>query len=73
MAHRLSLEAEIDLDDTWLYIAKTSGSLEIADRLVYSIAERFWLLARYPQLGRRRDQDLKPGLRSFPVGEYLII
>jgi plasmid stabilization system protein ParE len=23
--------------------------------------------------GRHRDEDLRPGLRSFPVGEYLII
>jgi plasmid stabilization system protein ParE len=27
----------------------------------------------YPHLGRRRDEDLRPGLRSFPVGEYAII
>src|SRR5207302_9593484 len=33
----------------------------------------FSLLASYPQLGRRRDNDLRPGLRSFPVGEYVII
>jgi len=24
-------------------------------------------------MGRRRDHDLRPGLRSFPVGEYVII
>jgi toxin ParE1/3/4 len=24
-------------------------------------------------VGRRRDEDLRPGLRSFPVGEYVII
>ena len=24
-------------------------------------------------MGRRRDEDLRPGLRSFPVGEYVII
>jgi toxin ParE1/3/4 len=31
------------------------------------------LLGQYPQIGRRRDYDLRPGLRSFPVGEYVII
>ena len=31
------------------------------------------LLASYPNLGRARDEDLRPGLRSFPVGEYVII
>ena len=24
-------------------------------------------------MGRRRDEDLRPGLRSFPVGEYVIV
>jgi len=31
------------------------------------------MLARYPYLGRSREEDLRPGLRSFPVGDYLII
>jgi toxin ParE1/3/4 len=73
MAHRVSPQAEVELDDIWHYIAKESGSTEIADRLVESIAERFYLLSRYPHIGRRRDHDLRVGLRSFPVGEYLII
>ena len=73
MAHRLAQEAEVDLDDIWLYIAKESGSMDAADRLVDSLTERFWLLARYPYIGRTRDEDLRPGLRSFPVGSYLII
>jgi len=34
---------------------------------------RFFLLTTYPHVGRRRDEDLRPGLRSFPVGEYVII
>jgi plasmid stabilization system protein ParE len=37
------------------------------------ITERFWLLARYPYLGRARDEDLRAGLRSFPVDDYLVI
>jgi toxin ParE1/3/4 len=47
--------------------------LEIADRLIDSITERFYLLACRPHIGRHRDEDLRPGLRSFPVGEYVII
>jgi len=43
MAHRLVPEAESDLDDIWLYIAKRSGSMDIADRLVDSISDRFYL------------------------------
>lgn len=73
MAHLRSTQAESDLDDIWYYVAKASGSPDIADRLVDAIAERFFLLARYPNMGRRRDSDLRPGLRSFPVGEYIIV
>lgn len=38
-----------------------------------SITERFWLLARYPYMGRRRDDDLRPGLRSLAADDYVII
>jgi toxin ParE1/3/4 len=71
MAHRLAPEAEVDLDELWYYVA-TNGSVEITDRLVEAITTRFLLLARYPEAGRRRDDDLRPGVRTFPVGEYLI-
>jgi hypothetical protein len=30
MAHRIAPRAENDLDDIWLYVAKESGSIEIA-------------------------------------------
>jgi len=73
MGHRLAPQAEAELDDIWYYVAKQSGSIEIADRVVDSITDRFFLLARYPYMGRRRDHDLRPGLRSFPVGQYVII
>ncbi len=73
MGHRLAPEAEAELDDIWYYVAKESGSIEIADRLIDSITERFFLLSSHPHVGRRRDDDLRPGLRSFPVGEYVII
>jgi hypothetical protein len=32
MAHRLAPGAEIELDEIWLWTAKESGSVEIADR-----------------------------------------
>ncbi len=73
MAHRVAPEAEAEVDDVWYYIAKASGSIEIADRVIDSITDRFFLLARYPHIGRRRDEDLRPGLRSFLAGEYVII
>ena len=73
MAHRLAPGAEIELDEIWFWTAKESGSVEIADRLIDSITERFFMLARHPHVGRPRDDDLRPGLRSFPVGRYVII
>jgi toxin ParE1/3/4 len=73
MAHRVAPQAEAELDNIWYYVAKESGSIGIADRLIDSITERFYLLACRPHIGRRRDEDLRPGLRSFPVGEYVII
>jgi len=73
MAHRLAPEAEAELDDIWYYVAKESGSIEIADRLIDSLTDRLFLLSSHPYVGRRRDDDLRPGLRSFPVGEFIII
>ncbi len=61
MAHRVPAEAEIDLLEIWGYVALESNNPETADRLIDSIATRFLLLARNPQMGRRRDYDLQPG------------
>ncbi len=47
--------------------------MEVADRLVDAITDTFFLLAQYPHLGRKRDRDLRPGMRSFPVGDYIIL
>ena len=47
--------------------------MEIADRTIDDIAERFYLLSRYPRMGRRRDLDLRSGLRTFSAGNYTIL
>jgi plasmid stabilization system protein ParE len=61
MAHRVAPRAELDLDDIWFYVAKESGSIEIATRLINSITDRFVLLASFPYLGRSRDEgSLRP-------------
>jgi toxin ParE1/3/4 len=73
MAHRLAPEAHAELDEIWYYTATKSGSTEIADGLIDSLTRRFFILSRQPHMGRRRDADLRPGLRSFPVGAYIII
>lgn len=73
MPHRLSPKAVADLEDIWFYVATESGSVDIADRLINSIADRFHLLTTYPYAGRQRNDDLGQGRRTFPVGEYVII
>ena len=69
---RLAPEAEAELDDIWLYIARASGNIDTATRVVEKITEHFWLLAQHPYLGRARE-EWRPGLRSFPVDDYMIV
>jgi toxin ParE1/3/4 len=73
MAHRVAPRAERDLDDIWYYVAKESGSIETANRLIDTITDRFFFLAGFPYLGRSRGEDLGVGSRSFAVGEYIIV
>ena len=68
--YRITDEARADLDAIWLYVAERGG-IETADRLIDAIIERFPLLASIPGMGFAREH-FAPGLRSFPVGDYLI-
>ena len=72
MDFRVAPQAESDLDEIWYFLATQSSSIDVADRVVDSITARFVLLARQPYIGRRRDEDLRPGVRTFPVGDYVI-
>ncbi len=73
MAHRLSKQAETELDDIWYYTAKSSGNPDVAERFISALTDHFYLIALTPHIGRRRDHDLRPGMRSFTVGEYVIL
>lgn len=68
MAHFAAPAVETELDEIWLHVATSSGSLETAHRVIDTITGRFFLLSKYPRIGRTRDHDLRPGLRSFPAG-----
>ena len=72
MAHQRAPSADSDLDEIWYFVASESGSADKADRFIASLTERFYLLSKNPYIGRIRD-DLRPGLRSFPVLQYVII
>jgi len=73
MAHRVSPRALDKLSDIWLYVLDDRQSVEAANRLIFSITSRFALLAKHPYLGRARDHDLGGGMRTLPVGEYVIV
>jgi toxin ParE1/3/4 len=68
--YRLSTLAESDLEAMWLFVAR-DRSVEVANRLVDDITDRFVLLASHPDAGRLRD-EIAAGLRSFPVRHHII-
>jgi toxin ParE1/3/4 len=70
MRYRVSEDGERDLEEIFLYWASRT-SLEIADRVVDRITERFWLLGEHPNAGRAAD-DIAKGVKCFPAGNYLI-
>ena len=60
---------ETDLLEIWLYIAEDNPAA--ADRLLDRIEQACSTLARSPRAGHARE-DLGPGVRSHPVGRYMI-
>ena len=67
---RVSQAAEKDLGEIFAYWAQRAD-MNVADRLIEAIIERFWLLGEYPDSGRA-GEDIAPGVRCFPAGQYLI-
>ena len=63
-------QADEDLIDLWVYIAQDNP--DAADNLLDELENKFALLAGQPRLGVARS-DIAPGLRHFPVGNYLIL
>lgn len=69
MKLRIRPEARQDLRDIGDYIAQDDR--QAARRFVRTLRERCAFLAENPRVGRERP-DLGEGLRSFPVGNYVI-
>jgi toxin ParE1/3/4 len=69
MTFFLSIEAEVDLLETGSYLSQYSQ--EASDKFLEEIMETCELLAAQPGMGRKRD-DLRLGLRSFGVKDYLV-
>jgi toxin ParE1/3/4 len=70
MRVRVSKTARRDLDAIFDYWARRA-SPEIAGQLIYSIKDRFLVLADSPDIGRTAS-DMAPGIRVFPAGKFLI-
>jgi toxin ParE1/3/4 len=65
----LQPRAKADISEIWEFIAEDSD--DQADAFIDLIDQKFQLLAQKSGLGRRRE-ELAEGLRSFPVGRYVI-
>ena len=61
--------AQADLDGIWDHVAADNPTA--ADRLLERFQETFAILARHPSIGQARD-ELRPGLRSFSVRNYVV-
>jgi toxin ParE1/3/4 len=70
MPYRISDDADLDLEEIFLYWAERT-SLTTTDRVIDAIVERFRLLGEFPDAGWPSD-DIAPGVKCFPAGEYLI-
>jgi toxin ParE1/3/4 len=67
---RVSADARGDLADIWWFIAQNNEPA--ADKIITTITKKFDELVVSPGMGRKRN-ELSPGLRSFPIGKYLIL
>jgi toxin ParE1/3/4 len=62
-------QADLDLDSIWNFIA--ADNIQAAERLIDRIGSVFQMLVENPLAGRERP-ELRKGLRSFPVRNYII-
>jgi len=61
--------AEEDYREIWRYIAQDNP--DAADRVLRRIDEKLLLYADNPLIGTSRE-SWSPGVRSFPVGNYVV-
>lgn len=70
MRYRVSADAERDLGEIFHYWA-VRASLEVADRVIDRVTERFWLLGQHPNAGKTVFR-IAAGVKCFPAGKYLV-
>ena len=59
-----------DYGEIWDYVAQHGGT-PAADALLRSFDDALRLISDFPGIGQARP-ELRPRLRSFPVGTYLL-
>jgi antitoxin ParD1/3/4/toxin ParE1/3/4 len=67
----LGVDAELDLDEIWEYIAH--DSIDAADRWIGKLFDAFQVLAQNPGMGHKREDLTALPILFWPVGAYLII
>lgn len=67
---KLTIPASRDIEAIIDYIADHS-SFDAAESLLAKINQKCERLAKFPNMGRRRD-ELSPNVRSLPINNYLI-
>jgi toxin ParE1/3/4 len=68
---RLTEPAIEDIEQIADYIARQSG-FDRAEHFLSRLNGKFAKIAQFSNLGQQRDEIL-PGLRSFPIDNYLIL
>ena len=68
--YRLTHRAEINLAEIWWYVA-TDSPIN-ADRLLDRLYDAFALLADFPEMSQEWSPETAPGVRRFPIGNYVI-
>lgn len=69
--YSLSVDADVDLDDIWEYIAK--DNIDAADRWIEKLFDAFEALGQTPRMGHRREDLTSYPVLFWPVGSYLVI
>jgi plasmid stabilization system protein ParE len=70
MRVHLAPQAREDLDSIWSYVARESGSPNVATRVVTAVTSKFALFANSPHLGK--ILEMRTGVRTFSVDNYVI-
>ncbi|MGD0871162.1 MAG: type II toxin-antitoxin system RelE/ParE family toxin [Bryobacteraceae bacterium] len=67
----LSVDADLDLEEIWEYIA--ADNIDAADRWIVKLFDAFEALGSAPGMGHRREDLTGLPVLFWPVGSYVII